>query len=427
MGANAKVDALAIAKEVLRDIGYDDEKIGFDYKTARFEILLHTQSHEINNSVSNGGAGDQGIMFGYACTETEELLPLPIVLSHRLMKRHHELRTNPEFDWLLPDAKSQVTIRYENDVKPVVDTVVLSTQHRETINQEELRAAIKEHLIDPVIKEYVGDVYPTLFINPSGSFTIGGPNGDTGLTGRKIVVDTYGGKCPHGGGAFSGKDPSKVDRSGAYMARFIAKHIVAAGLAKECTVQLAYAIGHNQPVSLLVDVHSSSKWPSSIITKFANACFDLSPDGISSKLKLKQAIYRKTAVFGHFGHPEFTWEVIDNNIIHDLNVEESIQLSEHLIADESSNESESLIEYKNELRRYTDEQLIAIHNVHRKNSLSESVAFASKALHEELLSRDINCELITSRREDGSVSGYQYSSHIEIEVREGKKIIVIAK
>jgi len=425
--STAKVDALAIAKEVIREIGYNNEEIGFDYKTARFEILLHTQSPEINKSVSNGGAGDQGIMFGYACRETEELMPLPIVLSHRLMQRHHELRSHPEFNWLLPDAKAQVTIRYESDEKPVVDTVVLSTQHSAKISQEELHQAVKKHIIDPVIKDHLGKCAPTFHINPSGSFTIGGPHGDTGLTGRKIVVDTYGGKCPHGGGAFSGKDPSKVDRSAAYMARFVAKHIVAAGLAKECTVQIAYAIGHNQPVSLLVDVHSSGRWPNSIITKFANICFDLSPDGIAAKLNLKQPIYRKTAVFGHLGNPEFTWEIIHEDLISALKDEEATHLNAHLKVLGRPSDNQRILTYKQELKRYTEEQLIAIHNMQRKNRLAGTSALVGKALHEEMLSRELNCDVITDRNKDGKVAGYLYSAHIEIEIHDGKKSIVIVK
>lgn len=313
--STARVDAIAIAKEVIKEIGYDKYEYSFDYRNAVYENRLHQQSPEIFNSVRNGGAGDQGLMFGYACKDTPELMPLPVTLAHKLIQRQQLLRSTNELNWLLPDAKAQVTVLYEDGRPTLVDTIVFSTQHKSEISQVNLRELVKEHIIAPVFQDYFSVKIPTILINPSGSFTIGGPHGDTGLTGRKIIVDTYGGKCPHGGGAFSGKDPSKVDRSAAYMARYVAKHIVFADLAEECTVQLAYAIGKAHPVSVLINTHESGIDNDPLITKIVKEIFDFTPDGIINKLNLKSPIYRKTATNGHFGNDNYPWEKIDARAI----------------------------------------------------------------------------------------------------------------
>lgn len=316
--SNARVDAESIAKKVIKDIGYSNAAHGFDYNTAVYTNLIHKQSPEINRSVVDGGAGDQGIMFGYACNETPEWMPLPILLAQRLMQRQSELRKNGTLDWLLPDAKSQVTVIYENNKPIKVETVVLSTQHKPEISQEMIRTEVIRQIIEPVIQSNLPDSTPEYLINPSGSFTIGGPHGDTGLTGRKIIVDTYGGSCPHGGGAFSGKDPSKVDRSGAYAARYVAKHIVASGIAERCTIQISYAIGKVKPTSLFVNTHGTGKISDVEIEKIINQLFDLTPNGIIKKLGLKSPIYFKTASYGHFGNENFPWEVLDKSIINEL-------------------------------------------------------------------------------------------------------------
>jgi S-adenosylmethionine synthetase len=306
--STAEVDAVSIAKEVIRDIGYTHSEYGFDCNTAAYINLLHQQSPEINSSVIDGGAGDQGLMFGYATNETKELMPLPIILAHKIMERQSELRKNGTLEWLLPDAKSQVTVRYENEVPVSIDTVVVSTQHKANVTQETIRREVINQIILPVINEYIKDSKPEFLINPSGSFTIGGPHGDTGLTGRKIIVDTYGGSCPHGGGAFSGKDPSKVDRSAAYAARYVAKHIVASGLADRCTVQLSYAIGVAEPTSIYVNTHGTGKTDDESIIAKIRKVFDLTPNGITKTLNLRQPIYLKTASYGHFGRNGFPWE-----------------------------------------------------------------------------------------------------------------------
>lgn len=317
--STSTVDAIAIAKNIIQGIGYTDPEFGFDHTTAIYQNLLHEQSREINRSVADGGAGDQGLMFGYASNETATFMPLPISLSHQLMQRQAELRKKKILPWLLPDAKSQVTVLYDEEHKPVrVSKVVLSTQHLKGISQEEIRRHVIDQIIEPVIAPYIKDVTPEILVNPSGSFTIGGPHGDTGLTGRKIIVDTYGGSCPHGGGAFSGKDPSKVDRSAAYMARYVAKHIVASGLAERATVQLAYAIGVAEPVSVYVHTHGTGVLDDVVIANAVESLFDLTPKGIANTLQLKRAIYQPTAAYGHFGRKEFSWEVIDENILNKL-------------------------------------------------------------------------------------------------------------
>jgi S-adenosylmethionine synthetase len=309
--ANVHIDAVAIAREVIRDIGYTNPSIGFDHASARYLNLLHEQSREIHNSVIDGGAGDQGLMFGYACRETDELMPLPITLSHRLMQKQAELRKNNVLDWLLPDAKAQVTVLYKNNQPSGISKVVLSTQHKPGISQEVIRETVIKEIVLPVIAPYISDQEPEYLINPSGSFTIGGPHGDTGLTGRKIIVDTYGGSCPHGGGAFSGKDPSKVDRSAAYAARNVAKHIVAAGLADRCTFQISYAIGVETPTSVYVNTHNTGRLSDEEITIRIERMFDLTPSGIIAALGLKAPLYKQTASYGHFGRTEFPWEKIN--------------------------------------------------------------------------------------------------------------------
>ena len=316
--STAHVDAVAVAKKVIKDIGYDHADIGFDFNTAAYTNLLHEQSPEINDSVADGGAGDQGLMFGYACNETPELMPLPILLAHRLMQRQSELRKNGTLGWLLPDAKSQVTVLYKNHRPVSVETVVLSTQHKPAISQESIFAEVIRQIIQPVIQTYLPDSKPVCLVNPSGSFTIGGPHGDTGLTGRKIIVDTYGGSCPHGGGAFSGKDPSKVDRSGAYAARYVAKHIVAAGIAERCTFQISYAIGKEEPTSLYFDLHGTGRTSESKLLAAIRALFDLRPNGITTMLGLRNPIYLQTAAYGHFGKPDLPWEQMNPDILKEL-------------------------------------------------------------------------------------------------------------
>jgi S-adenosylmethionine synthetase len=316
--STAHVDADAVAKKVIAQIGYDDASIGFDYQTAAYTNLLHEQSPEINRGVVDGGAGDQGLMFGYACKETPELMPLPILLAHRLVERQSELRRSGALEWLLPDAKSQVTVLYDGQTPVAVDTVVLSTQHRAGVEQEHIRREVVQEIILPVIRPYLNGHPFQYYINPSGSFTIGGPHGDTGLTGRKIIVDTYGGSCPHGGGAFSGKDPSKVDRSAAYAARYVAKHIVAAGLADRCTVQISYAIGKEEPTSLLVDTHGAGKVEAAKLKAAVSELFDLRPNGIITTLGLRNPIYLPTAAYGHFGKESLPWEQLNENIISEL-------------------------------------------------------------------------------------------------------------
>lgn len=309
--SNAEVDAIAIAKQVLNRIGYHNDEVGFNLHNATYENLLHTQSREIFDSVVDGGAGDQGIMFGYACNDTPELMPLALVLSQNIVKLLHDLRNHKILPWLRPDAKSQVGIRYENGKPAYIETVVVSTQHNESISQEALREQIIKFVVEPVLGDWLKVQVPKYLINPSGSFTIGGPHGDTGLTGRKIVVDTYGGICPHGGGAFSGKDPSKVDRSAAYAARYIAKHLVAAGLVGRCTVQLSYAIGVSEPTSIYIDGHGTEKCDLTQLESIIFELFPVKPNDIITVLQLKRPIYYSTAQYGHFGNPQFPWEILD--------------------------------------------------------------------------------------------------------------------
>ena len=318
--SNSKVDYEKIARNTLRNIGYDNPEYGIDYKTCDILIKYGEQSRDIGQGVDGAmddpkdqGAGDQGIMFGYACNETPELMPLPIWLSHRLVERQAMLRKDGRLSWLRPDAKSQVTINYQNNQPKAIDTIVLSTQHNPDVDMEDLKEAVIEEIIKPTIPDYLSQTKINYLINPTGRFVTGGPEGDCGLTGRKIIVDTYGGAAPHGGGAFSGKDPSKVDRSAAYAGRYVAKNIVAAKLADKCLVQLSYAIGVAKPTSIMVDTMGTGKLPDEEISKLISREFDLRPRGIIEMLDLLRPIYKKTAAYGHFGRdePEFSWESLD--------------------------------------------------------------------------------------------------------------------
>ncbi len=309
----AVLDIPKIAREVIADIGFTDAAMGFDAKTCGILNCVQTQSPDIAMGVDTGGAGDQGLMFGYACDETEELMPLPIMLAHKLVRQQSDIRRAGKLTYLRPDAKSQVSVEYENG-KPVrIDAIVLSTQHDDDVTTEQLRKDVRKHIIDPIVPKNMVDSKTKYHINPTGRFVIGGPHGDTGLTGRKIIVDTYGGMGRHGGGAFSGKDPTKVDRSACYMARYVAKNIVAAGLASRCEVQLAYAIGVAEPVSVLVNTFGTHAIPEEKIVKLVRDTFKLTPKGMIETLKLRRPVYRPTASFGHFGRTEsgFTWEKTD--------------------------------------------------------------------------------------------------------------------
>jgi len=314
----ARVDYQNVVRQTIKRIGYDDPKIGFDTHTCTVIVAYGEQSRDIAQGVDrevdmDQGAGDQGLMFGYACDETPTLMPLAIYVSHRLVERQSELRRDGRLAWLRPDAKSQVTIKYANGKPDSIDTVVLSTQHAPGMAHKQIEEAVIEQVIKPVLpKNFVKGKIKYL-VNPTGSFEIGGPKGDCGLTGRKIIVDTYGGSAPHGGGAFSGKDPSKVDRSGAYAARYVAKNIVAAGLASKCLVQVSYAIGVAQPTSVMVTTQGTGKISDEKLSQLVLANFDLRPKGIIRMLDLLRPIYEKTAAYGHFGReePEFTWEATD--------------------------------------------------------------------------------------------------------------------
>jgi S-adenosylmethionine synthetase len=317
---NANVDYIQVARDTIKRIGYDNTDYGIDYKGCAVLVAYDKQSPDIAQGVDkayddnlNQGAGDQGLMFGYACDETPSLMPLPIYLSHRLVERQAMLRKDGRLPWARPDAKSQVTIKYVDGKPHSIDTVVLSTQHSPDISLEDLREATIEQIIKPVLpKELIkGDI--KYLVNPTGRFVIGGPQGDCGLTGRKIIVDTYGGAAPHGGGAFSGKDPSKVDRSAAYATRYVAKNIVAAGLASRCLVQVSYAIGVAEPTSIMVETYGTGKVSNETLTALIRKHFDLRPKGIVNMLDLLRPIYLKSAAYGHFGRdePEFTWEATD--------------------------------------------------------------------------------------------------------------------
>ncbi|CAG7595489.1 methionine adenosyltransferase [Candidatus Vallotia tarda] len=317
---HANVDYIQVARDTIKRIGYDNTDFGIDYRGCAVLMAYDKQSPDIAQGVNNAhdddldqGAGDQGLMFGYACNETPELMPLPIHLSHRLVERQADLRRDGRLPWLRPDAKSQVTVRYVDGRPDAIDTVVLSTQHAPDINLSTLREAVIEEVIKPVLPSELVKKNLKFLVNPTGRFVIGGPQGDCGLTGRKIIVDTYGGAAPHGGGAFSGKDPSKVDRSAAYAGRYVAKNIVAAGLASRCLIQVSYAIGVAHPTSVMVNTFETGRVPDLMITKLVQQYFDLRPRGVIQMLNLLRPIYEKTAAYGHFGReePDFSWEATD--------------------------------------------------------------------------------------------------------------------
>jgi S-adenosylmethionine synthetase len=310
---NAYVDVQKVVRDTIREVGYTHSAQGFDCETCGVISSIHGQSPDIAMGVDTGGAGDQGLMFGYACRETPELMPLPIMLSHRLCEGLSQARRTGVLDYLRPDGKAQVSVEYDGDTPIRVDTVVVSSQHSDEVSTEKLRADITEHVVKKVVPAALMDARTRILINPTGRFVVGGPHGDAGLTGRKIIVDTYGGAAPHGGGAFSGKDPTKVDRSACYMARYIAKNVVAADLADRCTVQLAYAIGVAEPVSVLVDTHDTGKVSEEVLSALVREHFKLTPKGIIEELDLRKPIYKKTAAFGHFGREDagFAWEKKD--------------------------------------------------------------------------------------------------------------------
>ena len=306
-------DFADVAREAVREVGYTRGKFGFDADTCAVLSALHGQSPDIAMGVDPGGAGDQGLMFGYACSETKELMPLPIMMSHRLVRGLSEARRTGGLDYLRPDGKSQVTVEYDGDTPVRIDAVVVSSQHSDRVSIEQIREDLTAQVIKKIVPAELLDANTKIYVNPTGRFVTGGPHGDSGLTGRKIIVDTYGGMAPHGGGAFSGKDPTKVDRSASYMARYIAKNCVAAGLADRVQVQLAYAIGVAEPVSVLVETFGAGKIDEAKISSLVREHFELTPKGIIKSLDLRRPIYRQTAAFGHFGRtePEFTWEHTD--------------------------------------------------------------------------------------------------------------------
>ena len=316
----AQIDTTQVVRDTIRDIGYCSSEMGYDHASCSVVIALDKQSKDIAQGVNEGegmdleqGAGDQGLMFGFACNETEVLMPFPITYAHRLVKRQAEVRKSGALPWLRPDAKSQISVRYENGKPTSIDTVVLSTQHAEDVSHETLSAGVVDEIIKPVLPADMISGESRFLVNPTGRFVVGGPHGDCGLTGRKIIVDTYGGSAHHGGGAFSGKDPSKVDRSAAYAMRYVAKNVVAAGLAEKCEIQVAYAIGVARPVSLMIDTSGTAVIPEEDIEKLVLEHFDLRPKAIIQGLDLLRPIYRNTAAYGHFGRtePEFTWEHTD--------------------------------------------------------------------------------------------------------------------
>jgi S-adenosylmethionine synthetase len=310
---NCTVDYQKVVRDVIRDVGYTRAKFGFDADTCSVLSAIHEQSRDIGQGVDTGGAGDQGLMFGYACRETSELMPLPIMLAHKLVRGLSDIRRTGELNYLRPDGKSQVTVEYQGGRPVRIDAVVLSTQHSDSVTHDTITRDLTERIVRRLVPAEMMDKNTKIYVNPTGRFVVGGPHGDSGVTGRKIIVDTYGGAAPHGGGAFSGKDPTKVDRSACYMARYIAKNVVAAGLADRALVQVAYAIGVADPVSILVDTFGTGRIGDEEIVDLVRAHFVLTPRGIIDSLQLRRPIYRKTAAFGHFGRsePEFTWERTD--------------------------------------------------------------------------------------------------------------------
>ena len=310
---HAKVDYEKVARDVLRKIGYTKSELGIDCDRCKVEVVLDSQSSDIalGTNVEVGGAGDQGIMFGYACTETEGYMPLPVSIAHHLVRYATQKRHSGEFKWARPDMKSQVTVDYTDPDHPFIDTILMSIQHDEDFDEAEFKSYIQNVIMKDVVTKYNMNTDYKVFINPTGRFVIGGPHGDTGLTGRKIIVDTYGGSARHGGGAFSGKDPSKVDRSGAYMARYMAKNIVAAGLCERAEIQLSYAIGVKEPTSIFVETYGTEKVSHDVILKAIQSEFDLTPQGIIETLDLLKPIYSETAVYGHFGRSHLPWEQLN--------------------------------------------------------------------------------------------------------------------
>ena len=310
---SAYVDFQDVVRSTINEIGYNRGKYGFDAETCAVLSSIHSQSPDIAMGVDTGGAGDQGMMFGFACTETDELMPLPLMLAHKLVRGLSEKRRAGVLDYLRPDGKSQVTVEYDGHRPIRIDAIVVSSQHSPLVTQETMKEDVVEKIITPLMPANLMDKNTKIYVNPTGRFVVGGPHGDAGVTGRKIIVDTYGGAAPHGGGAFSGKDPTKVDRSAAYMARYIAKNVVAAGIAERALVQLAYAIGVADPVSVMVHTEDTGRIPEEKITQLVREHFKLTPRGIMEELDLRRPIYKKTAAFGHFGRtePEFTWERTD--------------------------------------------------------------------------------------------------------------------
>ncbi len=308
--SNAKLDVEKIARDTVKEIGFDNEETDMDYRTFELDINITKQSQDIAMGVDTGGAGDQGIMFGFACNETEEYMPYSIYMAHKLSKRLTEARKKGILNYLRPDGKTQVTVEYEDNKPKRIENILVSTQHLDSVDTETLRKDVKKEIIDAVIPQEMMDENTKIFINPTGRFVIGGPLGDTGLTGRKIIVDTYGGYARHGGGAFSGKDATKVDRSAAYMVRFIAKNIVANGYADKCEIQVSYAIGVEKPLSIYVNTYGTGKMNDEEIAKLIEDKFDLTPNGIINYLNLKEPIYSKTTNYGHFGKPDLPWEKI---------------------------------------------------------------------------------------------------------------------
>jgi S-adenosylmethionine synthetase len=310
---SAYVDFQEVVRATINEIGYNRGKYGFDAETCAVLSSIHSQSPDIAMGVDTGGAGDQGMMFGFACTETEELMPLPIMLAHKLVRGLSQMRRDGVLDYLRPDGKSQVTVEYDGHQPLRIDAIVVSSQHSPLVTQETMKEDVIEKIIQQVIPADLIDKNTKIYVNPTGRFVVGGPHGDAGVTGRKIIVDTYGGAAPHGGGAFSGKDPTKVDRSAAYMARYVAKNVVAAGLAERALVQLAYAIGVADPVSVMVHTEGTGRIPEEKITELVRQQFKLTPRGIMEELDLRRPIYKKTAAFGHFGRSEseFSWEKTD--------------------------------------------------------------------------------------------------------------------